>query len=186
MKQLIIILVLLFSFNVDAGVNKGVGIGPLYGYDNTSDSHIYGLDLSYSLFIATASLQPRLFLEENSSKNYALDLQFTVWYLVNFGGGLGYKFSNNEALNYHLFLGLPLPIPILSLGDSNQNKSSERLFNSLYIEPYYRYNYYNDFNSHEFGIMIKINTFEVLTKGSHCKYEKYKNTRQCQKGILIL
>jgi len=157
MKKMLLIIILLFSININAGENAGVGIGPLYGYDSTTETNILGLDLSYTHFtIFTASIQPRLFLEETSSNNYGVDLQFTVWYpVLNIGGGLGYSSLGSENIVYHLFFGFPLPNPYFE---------GYKWIEVFYVEPYYRYNFYSDFNSHEFGIFIKVSNYMFMPR----------------------
>ena len=77
MKKFILIITLLFTININAGTNSGVGVGPLYSYDTTTETNTLGLDLSNThSIIFTASIQPRVFLEEDSN-DYGIDLQLT-------------------------------------------------------------------------------------------------------------
>ena len=101
MKKLILIISLLFAININAGTNTGLGFGPIYAYDTTNETNILGLDLSYThSIIFTASIQPRVFLEEDSN-DYRIDLQLTRWFLFNIGGGFGYQTVDDGDLVSH-------------------------------------------------------------------------------------
>jgi len=162
MKKILLIIILLFSFNINAGMNGGLGLGPLYSHNNTTEADILGVDLSYTtpILASTASLQPRLFLDKESI-DYGIDLQFTLYLYLNIGGGLGYQTVDDSGIVYHLFLGLPIGF----LGGLTDYIDIFNTFKTLYLEPYYRYNYYHGNGSHEFGIMIKLNTLTIDFSG---------------------
>jgi hypothetical protein len=160
----IIFIFIIFSVELFSSVEyqSGIGFGPSFSYEPNNKTKILGFDLSYTGFgsimnsikiptYMTVSLNPKIFNYQKENKDYGIDIQTTLYYIFNFGGGFGYLIKENNCFTFHLFLGLPFGII---------DYSRNTLFGFYYIEPYYRLNYTNNHYSNEFGVMIKINTFK--------------------------
>jgi len=76
---------------------------------------------------------------------YAARSEFSVWFLANWGAGVGYVGGDDHGPTVHLFWGFPY-------GDDH-----------WFIEPYYRINFMflSDFDvGHELGLMAKFTTYD--------------------------
>lgn len=126
------------------------GIGPSIAYVTGDDSFAANLDISYSIFLFTASTNFKyISIEEN--RYYGPQFEFSVWLLLNLGGGAGYLWGDKEGRVYHFFAGLPV-------GDDSPFGWFS-IDGSVYIEPFYRANFFRGDVYHEFGLMCKFNTF---------------------------
>lgn len=126
------------------------GIGPSAAYVTGDDSFAANIDLSYSIFLFTASTNFK-YMSIEGNRYYGPQFEFTVWLLLNIGGGAGYLWGAEEGRVYHFFAGFPV-------GDDSPFGWFS-IDGSVYVEPFYRANFFKGSVYHEFGIMCKFNTF---------------------------
>jgi hypothetical protein len=128
------------------------GTGPSIAFNICDHKIGYSVnyDNSYTYGIFTSSINLK-YLNINGNENVGFQSEFTLWFLANIGGGIGYLFGNKPAPIYHGFIGIPY-------GDDNFKHGP---FHSIYVEPYYRINNFNKKTIHEFGIMVKITTYTI-------------------------
>jgi hypothetical protein len=128
------------------------GTGPSTAFINCKHKNGYSFnyDNSYTYGVFTSSINLK-YINLDGNENIGFQSEFTLWFLANIGGGIGYLFGNKPAPIYHGFIGIPY-------GDDNFKHSP---FHSIYIEPYYRINYFNKQSIHEIGIMVKITTYTI-------------------------
>lgn len=129
------------------------GIGPSIAYIPDGDgAFAANLDLSLSHYIVTASVNLK-YMKFDGAEMYGPQFELTVWTGFNWGGGAGILRGDREGPVYHIFIGIPYgddtPFHWLSV------------HGSVYVEPYYRANFFKDEVFHEFGMMAKYNTFVI-------------------------
>ncbi len=108
------------------------------------------IDTSYTFSDTLLKFTPSInlkFMNINGESNYGLQAEFTIWAFVNIGGGFGHLFGDNGGSVDHYFIGLPILY-----------KNVSGFFEILYLEPYYRLNFFNDNKYHEIGILFKFST----------------------------
>jgi len=130
-----------------------IGIGP--GFARLADDEgawAANLDLSLTHFIVTASVNLN-YTRFDGDDMYGPRFELTVWAFLNLGGGAGFLRGGREGSVYHLFFGLPI-------GDDTPF-SWLKVKGTVYVEPYYRVNFFHDEVLHEFGMMAKYNTFAL-------------------------
>ncbi|MBN1498858.1 MAG: hypothetical protein JW982_01765 [Spirochaetes bacterium] len=157
MKIIIILLFMFSAIPVYSFHNKqlpenDIGTGPSIAYVFTDNSRGYSInyDTAYTYGYCTASVNAK-YLNMDDIENFGLQSEFTFWFFLNIGGGIGYLGGDTEGFIYHGFIGFPI-------GDDDFKHGP---FHSYYIEPYYRLNYFNSEFIHEFGIMLKITTYTI-------------------------
>jgi hypothetical protein len=129
------------------------GIGPSFAYIPSGDgAFAANLDLSLSHYIVTASVNLK-YMKYDGTGQYGPQFELTVWTGFNWGGGAGFLRGDHEGPVYHIFIGIPF-------GDDTPFHWL-RVHGSVYVEPYYRANFFKDDVFHEFGMMAKYNTFTI-------------------------
>ena len=100
------------------------------------------VDVAYTQSLFAVSLNLGYFQEPNRTL-YAARSEFSIWFLANWGAGIGYVAGDDHGPTAHLFTGFPF--------------GAEHYF----IEPYYRANimFLSEFDvGHELGLMAKYTT----------------------------
>lgn len=130
----------------DLGIGPGIGV-----INDLSKNYIANFDISYTHGFHSVSINTKM-IKTGNLINWGFQSEFTKWYFLNFGGGIGYMFGDRPAPIYHLFTGFPI-------GDDILPRLFEP-FHILYAEPYYRLNFFHKKKLHEWGLMVKITTYE--------------------------
>jgi len=132
--------------------DKDIGTGPAisYLYCKGDKGYAVNYDTSISKSLFTASLNLK-YININNTTHYGFQTEYTVWLYANIGGGAGYMFGKTRGPIFHGFIGCPFGNGGLKTGP----------FNSFYVEPYYRINYFKKEFIHEIGIMTKITTYSI-------------------------
>ncbi len=161
MTRIFIIFSLIFTIDILSlegfkDVND-FGIGPSFGYMN--DNFVFNFDVSYTAkTFVTLSTNYKLF-SNNSEWNSLIQMELSFWFFIEFGGGVGYQFKDNNQFMYDFFVGIPIPIvPIQYILDQYE----KYLFSYFYIVPYYKINIFGNEKLHEFGLYLKFSTYDVL------------------------
>ena len=132
-----------------------LGPGGAYVYDGTSGGAV-NFDLAYTHHLFAASTNLKL-IRSGGQTLAGPQLELTGFLLANFGGGVGYLMGSEHGPVYHLFVGVPF-------GDDFSFMPKGQPFQTLYVEPYYRLNYFDPGEGrtyHELGMMLKVTTFEL-------------------------
>lgn len=112
-----------------------------YARDNRNDrsGYSFNVDTSISVGVFAVSINAKSITISSDYFLYGFQLEFTVCFLANWGGGIGYLRGNKKGRVYHTFIGFPIP---LRGGES-------------FVEPYCKCNYFRGDLYHEIGITIK-------------------------------
>lgn len=122
-----------------------IAVGPGVAYWHGLTSGLAPtLDIAYTHQLFAASLNLGYLYEPNRTL-YAVRTEFSMWFLANWGVGVGYVGGDARGPTAHVFVGFPY-------GDSH-----------YFVEPYYRANFMflSDFDvGHELGLMAKFTTYD--------------------------
>ena len=151
-----------FSVFADSGIRgpnthaNGFSIGPSFSWlqDEDGDGWAANIDAAFTYFLFTGSLNAKVMNADNGYSAGA-QLEATVWFLLNMGGGIGYLFGEESGPAYHFFLGLPIP-------GSLAGHTRFGPFTDAFIEPYYRPFYFEERWIHELGVLVKVTTYQGL------------------------
>lgn len=136
--------------NLDKKSDNDFGIGPSIAWiSGPENGYSVNLDMSFTRFIFTPSINLKL-VETESERKYGPQFEFTIWTLLNWGGGVGYLYGDDPGRVYHFFVGWPQFDPFFF---------EDKIYRSIYFEPYYRLNYHHGEFYHEIGIMCKFSTY---------------------------
>ncbi|OHD08019.1 MAG: hypothetical protein A2Y41_05820 [Spirochaetes bacterium GWB1_36_13] len=127
-------------------ISQGKKIGYSFNFDlSLTDS--FGSDLFY--FTPSINLKQ---LRINNQVFTGFQTEFTVWLTVNIGGGWGYLWGDSQSSIIHLFTGLPIPLEFDPPFD---------YFHTFYLEPYGRLLFFDEKLYYEFGLLIKMSSFDL-------------------------
>jgi hypothetical protein len=127
-----------------------ISIGPsISTFDKNLSANI---DTSWTLLIFTSSINIK-YIRLNNTNCYGFQSEFTLWLIINFGGGFGQMYGSERGQIKHLFFGLPLNLTKMGAGQNNDSR-----FPGRFVEPYVRINYFNNKHYIEAGIYYKVQT----------------------------
>lgn len=127
-------------------IASGPSLAYLYSKKHGSGYSLnWDTSLTFILFSASCNLKLN---KTDRFTQYGAQMEFSFWFMANFGGGLGYLAGDSKGMVYHLFIGAPIPTS-LDKGDPSPD----------FIEPYYRLQWHQKEISHELGLYVKYSTF---------------------------